>query len=63
MKGELTMEKEMNLDMDMDIIDTTIAIEEVGPGTPACIAACVAGCGTTSGFGTLGSVTVGVALL
>lgn len=55
------MEIDMNTEMTMEIIDTNIAVEEVGPGTPACIAACIAGCGTTSGFGTLGAVVIGTA--
>lgn len=46
----------------IEIIDTNKTVEEVGPGTPVCIAICVAGCGTTSGFGTLGSVVAGTAI-
>lgn len=47
----------------MEIINTNIKIEEVGPGDPACWAGCVAGCAASTGFGTLGSVLVAGGLL
>lgn len=56
------MEMNMTTEMNMEIIDTNVAVEEVGPGTPVCIPVCLAGCGATSGFGTLGSVVAGTAL-
>ena len=49
-------------EVDLVIVDTNVAVEEVGPGTPACIPICLAGCAATTGFGTLGSTVGGTAI-
>lgn len=45
----------------IEIINTSLMAEEVGPGgADMCINVCLSGCASTAGFGTLGAITVGM---
>jgi len=56
-KGGITMENVKNI----EIINTSLMAEEVGPGgADMCINVCLSGCASTAGFGTLGAITVGM---
>lgn len=57
----MTENKKLN-EVELVVVDTNVAVEEVGPGTPACIPVCLAGCAASTGIGTLGSTVAGTAL-